>query len=125
MNSQTLLLRQVNPGWIRNDKVTSQAFNPTPKDAGYLSTYNGDLIAPRSACLHFIRNLRLQSAGVVAVNVDECAQLSLPVIPDPRLFSAHTVIDFTALSRGQCKSKAKELAVKANKRGWLFKFPNS
>jgi len=46
MNSDTLLLRQINPFWFQNGRETSQAFRPTPKDEKLLSVYGGDLISP-------------------------------------------------------------------------------
>ena len=119
MNSETLLLRQINPEWVRNEKVTSQAFSPTPKDHGYLSTYNGDMINPFNAWWHFSR--KYLSVGVMAVNVGECTQLHLTVQPDQRPFREHTVIDFTGLSKKERKDRARELAVKANERGWKYK----
>ena len=42
MTPDTLLFRQVNPGWIREGRVTSQAFKPTAKDEKKLSVYDGD-----------------------------------------------------------------------------------
>lgn len=41
MTPESLLLRQVNPRWIREGRVTSQVFRPTPKDEKKLSVYDG------------------------------------------------------------------------------------
>ncbi|OQC41352.1 MAG: hypothetical protein BWX66_00754 [Deltaproteobacteria bacterium ADurb.Bin058] len=46
MNVHTLLLRQIHPDFIQNQRVSSQAFRPTPKDERKLSVYDGDLITP-------------------------------------------------------------------------------
>ena len=42
MTPDTLLLRQIHPGFIQGGRVTSQAFRPTPKDEFLLSVDNGD-----------------------------------------------------------------------------------
>ena len=67
MTCETLLLRQVNPHWIREGRVTSQAFTPTKKDQKKLSVYDGDLITAKNSYLHYTQQLRLASAGVLAL----------------------------------------------------------
>jgi hypothetical protein len=37
LNDTTLLHRQINPSWVQQGRVTSQAFRPTPKDESKLS----------------------------------------------------------------------------------------
>lgn len=115
-----MLLRQVNQNWIQNERVTSQAFMPTPKDQGQLSTYNGDQMNPEASWKHFTSELGYESDGVLAVTKEECKQNKLPVIPDPRTFDAHVLIDFRDLSRKEKKDKAQQLTACANTRGWLF-----
>jgi hypothetical protein len=58
MQSDTLLLRQIHPGFIQNGRVTSQAFRPTPKDKKKLSVYDGDKIDPEAAYRHYTEELR-------------------------------------------------------------------
>ncbi len=120
MNTDTLLLRQVNPSWMRNDRVTSQAFRPTPKDEGRLSTYDGDRITPEDSWRHFTGFLGHRSAGVLAVTVGECEDQNAPAIPDPQTFREHVVIDFTGLTRSATRNAAKTLAHLANERGWQY-----
>lgn len=120
MNDDTLLLRQVNLNWIQQGRVTSQMFRPTPKDAKRLSVYNGDLIDAVKAWRHFTNVLRFASIGVLAVTVDECKKLDLTARPDPELFPAHAIVDFSGLAENQIKTKAKRLTRSAESRGWLY-----
>ena len=120
MNLHTMLLRQVSHSWIQRSRVTSQAFTPTPKDEGRISTYDGDQIDPEGSWRHFTRNLGHQSDGVVAVTKGTCGEFGLPVTPDPETFKEHALIDFRGLSRKEKKDKAQKLTAHANTRGWLF-----
>ncbi len=120
MNANTLLYRQVHPSWIQNGRITSQAFRPTPKDEKRLSVYDGDQITAEAAWQHYTNDLGYTSAGVLAVTVEECDNLELPVVPDPATFQAHTLIDFSAFSRSQIETKAKILRAKADLRGWQY-----
>lgn len=121
MTDQTLLLRQVNPSWIQAGRVTSQAFMPTPKDEGFLSTYNGSLIKAEAAWNHYTETLRLPSTGVLGVSVEECTSLELPTREDPDLFPEHAVIDFTGCEgRKSRERKAKFLRSHADARSWQY-----
>ena len=86
MNDETLLLRQVHPGFVRNERVTSQAFTPRPSDGNRLSVYDGDQIEPEAAWRHYTTLQSLESAGVMAVTLAECTALDLPVRSDPEPF---------------------------------------
>ncbi len=119
MNDNTALLRQVNPSWVQQGRVTSLVFRPTPKDEKLLSVYDGDQISPERAWKHFIRLLGFHSVGVLAVTKGECAKRSLPAYPDPGPFPEHAVIDFTGFSENQIKTKAKLLKAAAESRGWV------
>ena len=121
MNRNTLLLRQVSPTWIQEGYPTSQAFKPTPKDKGYLSVYDGDMITAEESWLHHTQKLGLISVGVVAVSCDECAALELPVEPDPEPFPSHVIIDFTGYTNSQIKDKARLLSEFAAKRDWRYR----
>jgi hypothetical protein len=122
MTTETLLLRQVNPTWVQQGRITSQLFRPTPKDLNRPSVYDGDLIDAPSSHQHFTRVLGFESAGVVAVTVQECNDESLSAHPDPLPdFAEHAFIDFgTCQSRGEMKLKAEKLRDKAVSRDWQF-----
>lgn len=120
MTNETMLHRQVNPSWVQNGRVTSQAFKPTPKDEGLLSVYDGDLVTAEKAWLHFTTVLKFTSAGSLAVTVAECTTNELPVKPDPKPFPEHVVIDFTSFSGNQIEKKAKKLKLLADARGWQY-----
>ncbi len=120
MTGDTLLLRQIHPGFVQQGRVTSQVFRPTPKDENRLSVYDGDRIEPRRAWQHYTTVLRLESAGVMAVSCAECGDLDMPVIPDPEPFPEHVVIDFSALGKSAVEKAAKKLRVRAETRGWLY-----
>ncbi len=120
MNGETSLLRQVHPSWVRENRATSQAFTPTPKDAGQLSAYDGDQITAEASWVHFTDTLGYTSTGVLAVTVAECEALEATPNPDPNRFPEHVLIDFSRLTRTKCRDAAKALARHANDRGWLF-----
>lgn len=121
MRPETLLFRQVNPHWIREGRVTSQAFRPTTKDEGRLSVYDGDQLTAEQAYVHYTSRLGLASAGVLAVSVEECGQQGLPVTPDPDPFPEHVVIDFSNCTNTETRTKAQHLTRAAVHRGWQFR----
>ncbi len=121
MNSGTLLLRQINPYWLQNGRVTSQAFRPTPKDEKLLSVYDGDLISPQNAWQHFTTLLGYASIGVMGVTVGECGGLNLPARSEPQPFPEHAVVDFSALGASVIEKTAKLLKARAEQRDWLYK----
>ena len=127
MNDATLLYRQVNPNFIRIDphtrqeRCTAQAFYPSAQDQK-LSVYDGDRITAENSWRHFTNSSGLKSGGVVAVTVQDCRALELPVIPDGIPYPEHVSIDFAALrSRNQIVTKAKLLRAAADKYGWQFR----
>ena len=117
MTPATLLFRQVNPSWIKNGRITSQVFKPTPKDKGCLSVYDGDQITAEASWRHYTIELEYQSVGVVAVTVCECKEHDLYVKHDPEPFPEHVVIKFTG---SQIEKKAKRLKEAAETRGWQY-----
>ncbi len=122
MQADTLLLRQVNPSWNHNGRVSSQVFTPTAKDEGMLSAYNGDMIQPEKSWEHYTIALGLKSDGVVAVTVGECNAEQLPTVHDEQPYPEHCFIDFrdSSLSGSAIKKKADNLAKLARSRGWIF-----
>ena len=100
--------------------MTSQVFEPTPKDGNRLSVYDGDQIAAENAWRHFTGELGYASIGVVAITVSECASFDLEVYADPEPFPEHAVIDFAASTKGQRKKVARQLRDIAQIRGWQY-----
>jgi hypothetical protein len=117
MTDETLLHRQINPNWVHNNKVSSQAFIPFPKDEHQLSVYDGDLISAEASWAHFVGG-GYQSVGVLAVSVSECDAECLKTCSSPEVFEEHAHIDFTGITKAQCRSKGKKLLVAAEARGW-------
>lgn len=119
-----LLFRQVHPSFVRDGRVGSQAFRPTPKDQKMLSvTQSSKTTALAAFELHTQCN-KLASAGTWAVTVGECQALDLPtrsdeVLDGDCLDPAHAVIDFTALSNSKIEAQGARLARHANDRGIL------
>jgi hypothetical protein len=120
MTADTLLLRQVHPSFLQNGRPSSQAFRPTPKDKYKLSVYDGDQIEPKACWEHYAVTLQLQSSGVMAVTIAECAAIELAAAPDPESFPEHCQIDFSGLTDGIVEKKAKQLKANATHRDWLF-----
>ncbi len=120
MKTDTLLLRQVHPTFYPNEVLSSQAFVPFPKDKNHLSVYDGDLMTPPDAFVHYTQQLGYKSVGVWAVSVAEVEQTSLAAHPDPLPDSpAHAVIDFGEATKNECRRLAKKLALLAQQRGRL------
>jgi hypothetical protein len=120
MTPKTLLLRQVNPSWLQQGRVTSQVFRPTPKDQFRPSAYDGDQITAEKAWEHFTAVMGFPSVGVMAVSVQECKTQELPVTPDPNPFPQHVLIDFTGLKESEIRKKSKLLKMAAESRGWQY-----
>lgn len=121
MNEDTLLLRQIHPDFVQDDRVSSQAFRPTPKDEQCLSVYDGDRIDAPTAHEHYTSVLGLRSVGIMAVTLNECNTLDLPVRADPAPFLEHAVIDFSGFGKNATEKKAKQLRAKAVARDWLYR----
>lgn len=120
MNSETLLFRQINPGFVQQGRPTSQAFRPTPKDENQLSVYNGEMISAPASWHHYTEKLKFQSAGVMAISCAECSIEQLNVIEDGVPFQAHCSIDFSGLKKSEIEKKSKKLAAFAKERDWCF-----
>jgi len=122
-DSEELLYRQVHPSFLQDERPSSQAFKPTPKDERQLSVARGALTDPVQAHDLHVRNKGLKSAGTWAVTVGEALSEGLASIPDPLTEPvadpAHALIDFTACSNSQMNAKGSRLAAKARERGRL------
>jgi hypothetical protein len=123
-DEQHLLHRQVNPSWVQEGRVSSQAFNPTPKDSGLLSVYDGALMTAEASFFHFTSTPGLKAVGTISVSEGEVTAVGLSWRPDPEPFPEHAVIDFTTLgSASRVKAKAQALAERARARGWTYEQP--
>ena len=120
MRLETLLLRQVNPSFLQNGRVTSQIFRPTPKDQDMLSVDNGDRVTPEQSFFRFTSVPACRSHGVMAVSVNECTDCHLQIIEDGYPYPEHCSINFCGNSKSQIEKHAKVLRSNAEKRGWLF-----
>lgn len=122
-NPDELLFRQVNPAFIHKGRVSSQAFIPTKKDEGLLSTSRESLTTPETAYNLYVEELGLASAGVWGVTVGECEDQQLTSYADPVAGSvddpAHCVVDFRNDSRRQARKKGSVLARVAQARDVL------
>ena len=121
MTNLTLLFRQVHPSWIREGRITSQAFKPTAKDHDRPSVYNGDMISAEKSWEHWTTHLNNASVGVIAVTVGECQSQNLYVECDGIPYPEHTEIIFNGLSNSQREKKAKFLVEFARDRGWQYR----
>lgn len=121
MTDSTLLLRQVHPCWVQQGRVTSQAFRPTPKDAGLLSVYDGDLITAEESWIDFETRRNGRSVGVQGILVSECRAIGLSARSDPEAFAEHAVVDFTGLGARAIERCSKQLRNRASDRGWLHR----
>jgi len=120
-----LLFRQVHPSWMRGDEATSQAFKPTPKDAGRLSVARASMTTAEAAFQLHTGSRGFASVGTWAVTLEEVdkAPVSLRAFHDPLTEPvadpAHAYIDFTGRSRKEIETKAKLLLAAARARGRL------
>lgn len=119
MNDSTLLHRQVHPSFVREGRITSQVFKPTPKDKSCLSVYDGDQITAEDAWRYYTSKQNFQSVGVMAVTVAECLSENLKVRSDPNPFPEHVLIDFADALRSP-QSAAQKLSKVARQRGWQY-----
>lgn len=122
-----MLYRQVHPSWLREGRITSQVFNPFPKDKGLLSVTREEMTTAE-ATYSLFTSRGFFSVGVVAVKVEECSQTALEAYHDPEDKAgfedpAHSVIDFRALINldKERKRRAQVLADKAKQRGFIYR----
>ena len=120
VEEEHLLHRQVHPSWVQNGQFSSQAFRPTPKDAGKLSVYDGKQINAGGSFTHWTLVQNLKSDGVVSVSTGEVEALALRWAIDGTPFPEHGHIDFSGLSNGQVRANAEQLKTRALARGWSY-----
>lgn len=132
MTGETLLHRQINPNWVQNTTISSQAFlsevdissqsfTPTEKDEDLLSVYNGEKFTAEESYIHYRKNY--PSIGVLSVNVTEVYSIDkLSCVENNDPFDGHSIINYTEVeSKNQIKKKAKLLRNLAVARGWTHK----
>ena len=112
------LLRQVHPSFIRDGRLSSQAFKPSSQDAGELSVSRRSLVTAKAAYERYLARSR-QSCGVWSVTVEECGVSGVKcysdALPDD---DAHSLIDFASLeSKSQWEKVSNKLVVFARARG--------
>ncbi len=122
MNSETLLLRQAHPNFVKDNLITSQAFIPFPKDGGLLSVYDGDQIAAPDSYRHYTEVLGNQSHSVWAATKGEADDVGTPGIPDSLPGNpAHAAIDFRGVPESSWRKIAKRLKSAAINRGCQYR----
>lgn len=130
-DADEILYRQVHPAWIRDGRVTSQAFRPTKKDEDRLSTARSSLTSAEGAFQLHTSGRELASAGSWGVTVGECNKQSLPCVPDPTTSPpekvpdpAHCYVNFKGLeSRGAIELAGAALTRHATARGCIYAPP--
>lgn len=123
---EEVLLRHVPPAFFREERLSSQAFEPGSNDDGQLSVARGSLTTAEAAFALRVSAYGKQPAGTWGVSVGECEDAALKVRPDPLTSPpepvadpAHALVDFRGLSRRQSAAKAQILVGHARLRGRL------
>ncbi len=113
-----LLHRQVHPTFLRDGRISSQAFKPNSGDDGQLSVSRGSLASAKLAFERYLARKRA-SCGVWSITLAECATVAAPAYADPlEDDDAHAVINFAELaSKSQWEKAADKLAAYARARG--------
>lgn len=123
LNEDELLFRQVNPNWLRDGSITSQAFKPMASDHGQVSVDRGSLTTPAAAHEFFTGVLGFSSAGTWALSVGEVRGNPVPLCafgsPETETLAnpSHGHIEFRDLPRRDVEAKAKSLRAAATSRG--------
>ncbi|MGL5864804.1 MAG: hypothetical protein ACRCYX_02880 [Dermatophilaceae bacterium] len=125
MDAGELLWRSVHPTFLDGSRITSQAFTPTPKDEGRLSTARSTVVTAADHHDEFCSVLGLPTAGVWAVGLAKVRETGLRAVDDSASNAApdpcptgHAYVDFRAApSRGAVKRAASGLRDAAQARG--------
>jgi hypothetical protein len=97
MAAEHYFSRQVHPNFLRNNRPTSQAFFPTPKDNGNLPGCDGQQITPAESYNHYVATYGLKSIGVWGASKFEISITGVTMVLTPLADSpAHAVIEFPA-----------------------------
>lgn len=130
-NSDELLLRQVHPIHLKGDgTISKEAFNPSKRDSGLLSTLRGH-IGAEEAYRRWTQDMGYQSIGTYGVSVGEVDGVFVgtpPVHAGLRAYDDsdqvgvpdHASVDYNAVpSRGLRGQAARKLLKVAEGRGRL------
>lgn len=116
-----VLWRQVHPSFVHDGEISSQAFRPTPKDAGKLSVRRQAFGAERAYHDHL--RLGYLTAGTWGVGVGEVEEAAARTVDDsalPDRPESHAYVDYRHLSRRQVETAAKRLKSAAGARGKAY-----
>ncbi|MFC9092142.1 hypothetical protein [Streptomyces sp. NPDC057072] len=120
--------RQINPAFVHDGRVSSQAFTPTVKDSGELSVNRATRVTSKAAFEYHTQNLELTSAGVYSLTVGEVVDASLRVVDDSAVEDGeprppgHAFVDFKGVTTGKrAKKIGANLREKAEERGWRYR----
>jgi len=127
-DEKELLLRQVNPSFVRAGRPSSKVFEPKPRDAGLLSIVRERTRAAAEAYEFFVKIPKCRSVGILAVTVGDCVSEELPAHDAPLVAAddgidddAHGIIDFRAVtSADDVEEKAVALHRAAMSRGYVY-----
>ena len=122
-----LIWRNVNPNWIDNGELSSQAFRPTPKDLKQLSGAREREVSAEDHFEEFTEKLELESSGVWAISAGEAKDAALRCIFDAEADSApdpcpvgHTYIDYRGHGNSKIRKIGSSLRDLAEVRGCKF-----
>lgn len=123
---EALYYRNVHPDWIAGqNRPTSQAFRPTPKDNNRLSVDDATLTTPEESFRRGNEPPR-QSLGILSITHAECQTHGLTITPDPTPDNpAHALITFPPMPHQQVRRISQALRNISEKRGWLYRPDNT
>jgi hypothetical protein len=126
-DEKELLLRQVNPSFIRAGRPSSKVFEPKAKDEGKLSIVLERKRQAQAAYEFFIKIPKCRSVGILAISVGDCLSEELPAHHAPLSEAedgleddAHGIIDFSQTEAEFHEEKAIALHRAAMARGYVF-----
>lgn len=80
--SANLYHRQINPHHVRQGYPSIAAFKLRSVDNGELSVYDGTVISPKDAFLHF-KQQKFKTIGVMSVSDEEITNVACSIKPTP------------------------------------------
>ncbi|MGH3831392.1 MAG: hypothetical protein ACRDRS_13255 [Pseudonocardiaceae bacterium] len=116
-----ILRRQIHPKFLDRGQPSGQAFRPTMKDAGCLSTRREAMSAKDACEAHLAEGFA--SAGTWGVSVSAVNEAGCRAVDDSQVAGApdhHVYIDFRHQSGKQIERSAKAFKRNAIERGCLY-----
>lgn len=118
---EELLFRQILPGYIHDEVVSSQAFAVMPKDENKLSVDRSSLTTAKGAYDTFVAN-GCESDAVYGLTVGEFNAEKLKCYAQPETSNpAHSYADFSVKTRSGGNKTSKKLRRIASDRGCLYR----